>query len=122
MKKFALMSSTLLAFVAIPFMLTAADETTTLKGEAVDLSCYLKGMSGVGHASCAAKCANDGQPIGFVTDVDGKKVLYLVMNAGSADVKETLADVWGKQIEATGKVIDQEGLKIFQIEKVKEAS
>ena len=122
MKKFALMSSALLAFVAIPFMLSAAEEAATLKGEAVDLSCYLKGMSGAGHASCAASCADKGGTIGFVTSVDGKKVLYLVMNAGNTEAKATLANVWGKQIEATGKVIEQEGLRIFQIEKVKEAS
>ena len=55
----------LVAAVMMPLIGVATAEEVSLKGEPVDMQCYLSGQSGEGHASCATACANKDIPIGF---------------------------------------------------------
>ena len=46
----------------------AAAKTMTLKGEVVDLGCYLgHGARGADHKSCATECIANGMPFGLLT-------------------------------------------------------
>lgn len=108
----------LLAAVIMPFAGVATAEETTLKGEPVDIQCYLSGQSGAGHAACATVCANKGTPIGFVTKKDGKVKMYLVMGADRKPAKDFMAAHMGKQVEVKGTITEKNGLAILTVSEV----
>ena len=109
----------MLAALMVPFVGVSAEDEVTLKGEPVDIQCYLTGQSGEGHASCAASCAEKGLPIGFVTKgEDGKDQMYLVMGANRKPAKDYMAAHMGKTVQAKGTVVDKDGLKILTVTEV----
>jgi hypothetical protein len=72
----------LVAWLALPALGSraaeaAAGKTETIKGEVVDLMCYLDhGAKGEKHKGCAQKCIESGGPVGLLTADDQ---LYLVV-------------------------------------------
>src|SRR5579862_8694202 len=63
-----------------------ATETTTVKGEVIDLACYIDhGATGEKHADCARKCIASGLPTGIKTE-DGK--VYMLIGAHKPMNKE----------------------------------
>ena len=120
--KYALMACAVLAvLVAIPGSVSAAGEATevALKGEPVDINCYLTGKAGEGHASCAKSCAERGNPIGLVTKgEDGKNQLILVTGSGGKAAKDVMAEHMGKQVTAKGKLSTVDGMKILAVSEV----
>ncbi|MDD5435791.1 MAG: hypothetical protein PH343_10215, partial [Nitrospira sp.] len=57
---------------------TFAQEVKTIKGEVVDISCYVaEGAKGADHKSCAVACLDAGEPAGILEDGTGK--LYVVV-------------------------------------------
>jgi hypothetical protein len=110
-----------LALAITPVIGLAADNTKTLKGEAVDINCYLGGKSGEAHAGCAAACAAKGNPIGFVVKEGDKTDMYLVIGAGGKQAKDVVGSHMGKQITVTGKVTKKDGMNIIAIENVSES-
>ncbi|GEM_PF-2445517 len=120
MKRLALLVGAIAAVVAIPLLASAEEQT--LKGEPVDITCYLQGRSGAGHAGCAASCANKGLPIGLLVEAEGKKQVYLVLGGGGKEAKEYMAAHMGKQVNCTGTVADKDGLKVITVTKCEAAS
>lgn len=116
MKKAAILVVALVAMVMAPSLAMA--EETTLKGEPVDISCFLGGKSGAGHASCATACANKGQPIGLLVKGDDGDELYLVTGHGKS-AKDLLGAHMGKQVEVVGEVSEKAGMKVISASKVK---
>ncbi len=109
----------LVAALMTPFVGVSAEDEVTLKGEPVDIQCYLGGQSGEGHASCATSCAEKGLPIGFVTKGDdGKEQMYLVMGANRKPAKDYMAAHMGKTVQAKGTVVEKDGLKILTVSEV----
>ncbi len=107
------------ATLMTPFVGVSAEDEVTLKGEPVDISCYLGGKSGEGHASCAKACVTGGKPVGFVTsNADGEKSLYLVVGGNNKAAKDYMADHMGKIVEAKGTVVEKDGLKILTVSEV----
>ena len=87
---------------------TAEDkkEPVTIKGEVVDLACWLEeGKMGPEHAKCAQACVKGGTPAGIATE-DGK--VYLVV-VHCKDGKSPL-DFVGSQVEVTGMVHERGGM------------
>lgn len=85
----------------------------TLRGEIVDLSCYLSMCDegrGPDHVACAKDCLAKGAPAGILT-ADGK-VTLLIYKKGS------LADVAGKTLEVKGKCFERGGLKALVADEV----
>lgn len=108
----------MLTLVLMP-VLSASAEEVVLKGEPVDIQCYLGGQSGAGHASCATSCAEKGLPIGFVTKgEDGKEQMYLVMGADRKPAKDYMAEHMGQNVTAKGTVTEKNGLKILTVSEV----
>lgn len=96
---------------------TAHGEEVTLKGEVVDLQCYLvhhDNAKGPDHAKCAEACIKKGLPVGFLTE-DGK--LYLLLGPGHDSVQK-LAGKAGQTITLKGALVEQNGMKAFQLKEV----
>ncbi len=121
MVKKTLFGVVILAVLMTPLVVWAAsheEQETTLKGEPVDLKCFLQGRSGEGHAACATTCAKNGLPIGLLVKDGEESLLYLVMGGDNKPAKDHMAAHMGKQVKATGKVVEKNGLKIITVTKV----
>jgi len=97
----------------------AADDkaaTKTIKGEVVDLMCYLDhGAKGDKHKGCAKTCIKGGGPVGLLSEDQ----VYLVVG-DHKPMNDELADKAGETITLTGKVVERHGMKMIenaQIEK-----
>ena len=99
--------------VAAPALLAspaAAQESVTVKGEVVDLACYLsKGLKGTRHKACAQLCAKKGLPLGVLTETGD---VYLLIedhdDPGPYDAAKGLA---GEQAEVSGKKFVKGGVQ-----------
>ena len=92
----------------------AADEhagkTETIKGEIVDLMCYLDhGAKGDTHKGCAEKCIKGGGPVGLLS---GEK-LYLVVG-DHAPMNEQLAPKAAQMVTLKGKVVERHGMRMIE--------
>jgi len=96
----------------------ATGETQTLKGEVVDLSCYLgHDAKGASHKQCAIACLKKGLPMGLRTS-DGK--LYLVLeDHDQADAYQSLKDKVAQTVTVTGRAVVKDHLKGILITAVK---
>ena len=90
----------------------------TVKGEVLDLACYLAhGGKGPDHRKCAARCAEQGQPIGFLTTTGE---VYLLM-ADHVDMTafEQAKKLAGQEVEITGKPAERDGMSGLTVLAVK---
>jgi hypothetical protein len=93
----------------------------TLKGEIVDLSCYLQlGKHGDKHASCGKKCIANGEPIGLVTK-EGQ--VYLLMaeehdprRDGQVSFRKAAGDNFAKVMTVTGTETSINGVKAVYVQ------
>jgi len=99
----------------------AAAPKTTLKGEVVDMGCYMAHEAhGAKHKECGAKCVAGGMPMGLLTS-NGK--LYLItLNHENGDAYNHLKDWIDDQVEVTGVVAERAGIKSIDVETAKAAS
>ena len=94
-------------------------QVQTLKGEVVDVFCYLshgKDGLGAGHAGCAKKCIQSGLPVAIKVGDQ----LYLASMADHTPANQKLADLAGHQVTVHGQVMEADGqhlIAISQIEK-----
>lgn len=96
--------------------LSAGGGDVTMKGEVVDLACFVGGNSGGGHAACANKCIQSGKPAGFQS-IAGD--VYLLMGK---ELTQKLENLVGVPVNVTGKVKERDGFKALQVGSVKKAS
>ncbi len=83
----------------------------TVKGEVVDLMCYLDhGAHGDKHAACAQKCIKSGGPVGILT-ADNK--LYLIVG-DHKPMNDELAAVAAQTVTITGKVVSRDGMNMIE--------
>lgn len=95
--------------------------TSTLKGEVLDMSCYMgHGAKGKGHQQCAQMCLNKGLPAGLLTG--NGKVYLLVEDHDKADAYNTVIKHAADQVQVTGKVVDKNGVQALVVESVKVSS
>ena len=75
--------------------ISAGEPTQTIKGELVDLRCYLTAdKHGADHSGCATMCAKDNLPVGILTS-DGKLYTLIVQPAALAGSMALQAQVTG---------------------------
>ena len=94
----------------------APDATTvtmvTLKGEVVDMHCFVTRHGGEGrgasHAGCANACLARNVTAGFVAS-DGK--VYLLFDEKPFPVKEKIAGLAGQAVTLTGAVVERDGVR-----------
>ena len=88
-----------------------ADQTKTIKGEVVDLMCYLDhGARGEKHAECARDCIKGGGPVGILT---GNNELYLIIGEHKP-INDQLAPLAAKTISVKGKIVERDGMKMIE--------
>jgi len=89
----------------------------TVKGEVVDLWCFLSsGARGADHKECAITCAKAGNPIGIV---DEQGNIYIAMGSKNMQPgKDILTDKMAATVTVTGKIIKKGGVQAIYISKV----
>lgn len=93
-------------------------QEVTVKGEVVDLWCYMRNDDhGQGHKNCSTKCANQGNPIGFLDEAKGD--LYIL--AGKTDyqvtheVRDELIKKMNEAVTVTGTVVKKNNAEILYV-------
>lgn len=95
----------------------APGKAVELKGEVLDLACFIAhDGKGPDHTGCARMCAKQGQPTGLLAD-DGK--VYVIFsshdNPSVLDKVKTLA---GKRVAVKGEVFTRSGVTGFEIAEI----
>ena len=87
-------------------------KTVTLKGEVVDMHCFVTRHGGEGrgasHAGCANACLARNVTAGFVA-TDGK--VYLLFDEKPFPVKEKIAGLAGQSVTLSGDVVERDGVR-----------
>ena len=118
-------SSPLAALLAVSLLaigLGIADEkTTTVTGEVIDSSCYIKmGAKGADHAKCAADCGKAGVPLALLTD-DGTFV-WVASTKDMESANAILQPYVAKKVTLEGQWFERSGTKLFAVSKVTPAT
>lgn len=92
-------------------------QTKTIKGEVVDLWCYMDHAAhGEEHKACAVVCAKLGNPIGIV---DAKGNVYATVGSELHQPdRDRLIDKMAQQVTVTGTVISRGGMKMLYIKSI----
>ncbi len=100
------------ALLGLTLTISAAqEETQTVKGEIVDMMCYLDhGAKGDKHADCAQTCIKSGGPVGLLTS---DNQLYLVIGEHKP-MNDKLAELASKTVTLKGKVVERNGVKMIE--------
>src|SRR5881396_546459 len=93
-------------------------ETVTVKGEVVDLWCYLEGGDhGADHKKCAVACAKAGNPIGLVTEKDE---VYVMMGLKDHQPgREVLLEKMAETVTVEGTLVKKGGVQVIYVSSVK---
>ena len=86
-----------------------AQEALTVKGEIVDMACYMaNGSKGLAHKACAQMCAKKGVPIGILSDTGN---LYLLLeDHNDSDPYDAAKKLAGERAEISGKQYTKQGV------------
>jgi hypothetical protein len=116
--------STVVAALAVVVLLAVVSfaqpkgATVTIKGEAVDLWCYLEGGDrGPAKKECATACAKAGNSIGIV---DAGGTVYLA--SGLQDhqpARDLLIGKMNEPVEVTGILVKKGGARMIFVKSVK---
>ncbi len=86
-------------------------EMTTVKGEVVDMACYIDhNATGEKHADCAKKCITSGLPVG-IKAADGKTYMLI---GEHKPINADLAQYAAKTITVKGKVASRGGMNMIE--------
>ncbi len=91
-----------------------AQDKVTLKGEVLDLTCYLShGAKGGEHRACAQMCAKKGLPIGLMTD--SAEVFLLIEDHDKPEAYNALKPLAGSRAEVVGKKFSKSGMNAIMV-------
>lgn len=116
------MSSLLVAGLTICSLSAFGQQkTATVKGEVLDMSCYMgHGAKGAGHKQCAQMCLDKGLPAGLLTS--NGQVYLLVEDHNKSDAYKTAIKHAADQVTITGKVANKNGVQALIVEDAKAGS
>lgn len=93
-------------------------KAVTVRGEIVDLACYLDhGATGMKHQQCALTCLKGGQPMGLLA-ADGKVYLLLADHQNGKPFEEA-KNYAALQVEITGPLAEKAGITGLTVEHAK---
>ena len=93
-------------------------ESVTVKGEILDMACYVAHEAkGADHAGCAKRCVKGGQPMGLLTAEGKVYLLYASHSDGAAF--EQAKEFAGQQVEIQGKPAMMAGIHGLEVNAVK---
>jgi hypothetical protein len=97
-----------------------AEDEVVLKGEVVDLHCYLtRGASGAEHAGCANACLARGVSPGLLA-ADGR--VFVLLGEKPFPVKDQVAGLAGEPVVARGRIVERGGLQALRLTSIERAS
>jgi hypothetical protein len=97
----------------------APPKPVTLKGELVDMGCYVSHEGrGEKHKGCATKCVAGGMPMGLLTA--DNKLYLLTVDHENADPYNMAKDMMAAMVEITGMVSERNGARIIDVTGLKE--
>jgi hypothetical protein len=102
-------------------MQSQSPKEVTMVGEVLDLYCYMKHPAngqGPEHAKCAQNCIRKGLPIGFLSDGE----VYLIIGKNHESAKDLVVDFAGKKSRLTGTLIEHDGVKAIELEKIEKVA
>ena len=114
-----------ISVAAVAFILTVSrvfaepkGEEVTVKGEVIDLWCYLEGDDhGADHKDCAVMCAKAGNPIGIL---DAKGNVYVAMGIKEHQPgRDVLIDKMAETVTVTGTLVKKGGTQVIYVKSVK---
>ena len=89
----------------------SGENSTTVKGEVIDLVCYTdSGARGPDHADCAKVCINAGLPVGLRAE-DGK--VYMLVG-DHKPLNSTLAQYGAQTVTMRGKLVSRDGINMLE--------
>jgi hypothetical protein len=90
----------------------------TVKGEVIDLWCYLEGGDhGAEHKECAITCAKAGNPIGILGE---KGNLYVALGITDHQPgREVLIDKMAETVTVSGTLVKKGGVQVIYVKSVK---
>lgn len=95
-----------------------AEEAVTVKGEVLDLSCYLaEGEKGPEHKSCAVMCAQRGLPLGVLAE--SGDVYLLASDHEKAEAYDAVKKLAGSNAEITGRKVSKGGMTAIVVHAAK---
>jgi hypothetical protein len=112
--KTSILAAVLGTALLLPNLGRTADDkggkTVTMKGEVVDLMCYLDhGAKGEKHQGCAQKCIKSGGPVGLLSDDQ----VYLLIGEHQP-INDELASKAAQTVTVTGKLVERGGMKMIE--------
>jgi len=88
-----------------------AQDEVTVKGEVLDMACYLDhGAHGAKHAQCAQGCIAKGLPVGLKGE-DGKTYLLI---GEHKPLNEELAPLAAQTVTIKGKLVTRDGINMIE--------
>ena len=110
--------SALLFFGVLIAFAQSKGETVKVKGEVVDLWCFLEGGDrGADHKQCAVSCAKAGNPIGLVTEKDE---VYVMMGLKDHQPgREVLLEKMAETVTVEGTLVKKGGVQVIYVSAVK---
>jgi len=108
----------LLGFGSTVALAEPQGETVKVKGEVVDLWCFLEGGDhGADHKACGVACAKAGNPIGLLTE---KGELYVMMGMKDHQPgREVLIDKMAETVAVEGTLVKKGGVQVIYVSSVK---
>ena len=93
-------------------------DTVSLKGEVVDLWCYLEGGDkGADHKQCAVTCAKAGDPIALLTEKDEVYILVGIKDHDPA--KDMLIEKMAQNVTVNGTLVKKGGVQVIYVTSIK---
>jgi hypothetical protein len=93
-------------------------DKVTVKGEVVDLWCYLEGGDrGADHKKCGTACAKAGNPIGLVTEKDEVYVMMGIKDHQPG--KDVLIEKMAETVTVEGTLVKKGGVQVIYVSAVK---
>ncbi len=94
------------------------DKGTTVRGEILDMACYVAHEAkGPDHAACAKRCVKGGQPMGLLAEDGTVYLLYANHKDGSA--YEQAKEYAGEKVEIVGIAATRAGITGLEVSSVK---
>ena len=91
--------------------LSGKAQTVTVKGEVLDMACYIDhNATGAKHADCAKTCIESGLPVGIKGE-DGKTYLLI---GEHKPINKLLTPYAAKTITVRGKAVSRDGFNMIE--------
>lgn len=110
----------IMILILISFTIAFSQQVKTIKGEVIDVSCYVAaGAKGVQHKTCALACLQVGEPAGILEEGTGK-VYIVVTEDHMTNPSQKVLPFVAKMVEVTGTVYERGGVSTINIKNIKE--